>query len=224
MSNLVSILAALCASAAALARVPRWRTAESRPFTLGLVFLAVWALLWAPAITDAATALTLPSGHFEALPGLAADLSLVAAGGLIGVAMADAWGRPRLEKSFYVGMIVVAAALLLTYDPLHPSDGIVEAHKWILAVAGLLGNLAVLAPVTLGYRAVPAPFRLPLGLFIFGGAAGVVLAVARIVTLLRPDGWQLESWAPILATPVFGFALGSLVASARTEPVPADDI
>ncbi|GAB4587862.1 hypothetical protein [Nocardia sp. IFM 10818] len=220
MSNAVPLLAAALALAAAAVRLPRWRVPESRPFTVGIALLALWAILRTPAVNRPANELTLPGGHFGGLPGLAADVALVAAGGLIGVAVADAWGRPVLKKAFYVGLIVVEATLLLTYDPTNPTDRILDTHLWILAIAGIVGNAAVLVAALLSYRDVPERFRLPLGLFIAGGVAGLVLAVIRVVTLVRPTGAQVEAWAPVVSIPIFAFSIGSLIASARMRRAP----
>ncbi|MEC3952808.1 hypothetical protein VMT65_07180 [Nocardia sp. CDC153] len=224
MNDLVPILAAGCALAAAVARLPRWKAAESRPFTIGLALLAVWAVLRTPAINGSANEMSLPSGHFESIPGLIADVALVGAGALIGVTVADAWGRALLKRAFYLGLIAVEAALLLTYDPLHPSYVTIQTHNWILALSGIAVNGAVLVAAVLSYRTVPAPFRLPLSLFMFGGLSGLALAVIRVVTLLRPEGPQVNSWSPMVSIPIFGFALGSLIASARMRKHALQDI
>ncbi|MVU83345.1 hypothetical protein GPX89_39670 [Nocardia sp. ET3-3] len=224
MSNIAPILAALCALAAAAARLPRWKAPESRPFTIGMALLAVWAVLRTPAVNGSANRMTLPSGHFEGFPGLIADVSLVAAGALIGVTVADAWGRALLKRAFYIGLLAVEAAMLLTYDPLHPSSVTVQTHNWILALAGLAVNAAVLAGSVLSYRSVPTRFRLPLSLYMFGGLSGLTLAIIRVVTLLHPAGPQVNSWSPIVSIPIFGFALGSLIAGRRMRDQELEDI
>ncbi|MFE3195138.1 hypothetical protein ACFXHA_39470 [Nocardia sp. NPDC059240] len=224
MNSVVTVLAAVCALAAAAARLPRWRASESRPFTIGLALLAVWALLRTPAINDSANEMSLPSGHFEGFSGLIADVSLVGAGALIGVTVADAWGRALLRRAFYVGLVAVEAGLLLTYDPLHPSYVTIQSHNWIVALAGLAVNGAVVTASVLSYRTAPARFRLPLALFMFAGLSGFTLAAMRVVTLLRPDGPQLNAWSPVVCIPVFGFALGSLIASVRMRNQVLEDI
>ncbi|AYF77993.1 hypothetical protein D7D52_33930 [Nocardia yunnanensis] len=223
MNSVVTVLAALCSLAAAAARLPRWRIPESRPFTVGLALLAAWALLRTPALIGSANEMALPSGHFERFPGLIADMSLVGAGALIGVTVANAWGRALLERAFYLGLIALEAALLLTYDPLHPSYVTAQSHNWILALAGVAVNGVVVAASVLSYRTVPPGFRLPLALFMFGGLSGVAVAAVRIITLLRPEGPQVNAWSPIVSIPVFGFALGSLVASRRMRKQARED-
>ncbi|WP_040803951.1 hypothetical protein [Nocardia concava] len=224
MSNILPILAALLCLAAAAARLPRWKTPESRPFTIGMVLLAVWAVLRTPAINGSANEMALPSGHFEGFPGLVADLSLVGAGALIGVTVADAWGRILLRRAFYIGLAAVEAAMLLTYSPVRPSHVTLQTHNWLLALSGLAVNAAVLTASVLSYRSVPVRFRLPLALFMFGGLSGLTLAVIRVVTLLRPAGPQVNSWSPIVSIPIFGFALGSLIASRRMRAQEREDI
>lgn len=222
--NLVPLLAAACALVAAIARLPRWRSAESRPFTIALALLALWALLRTPAVNSSADELALPSGHFEGFPGLAADLALVGAGALIGVTVADLWGRALLKRAFYVGLGALAAALLFTYDPLHPSYMTIETHKWILALSGVVVNAAVVAAVARSQRIAPEPFRLPLWLFMFGGLSGAALALLRVITLVRPAGPQVHSWSPMVSIPIFGFALGSLLAGTRLRRQEFDDL
>lgn len=224
MNNAVPLLAALSAIAATIARLPRWRSAESRPFTIAMALLALWAILRTPAINGSADELALPSGHFEGFAGLIADLALVGAGALIGVTVADLWSRPLLKRAFYVGLVALAAALLFTYDPLHPSYMTIETHKWILALAGIAVNGAVVAAAALSQRTAPPPFRLPLSLFMFAGLSGVTLAVMRVVTLSRPAGPQVHSWSPIVSIPIFGFALGSLLASVRLRQQELGDL
>ncbi|MGV9663809.1 hypothetical protein [Nocardia niigatensis] len=224
MNTVVPLLAALLSLAAAAARLPRWRARGSRPFTIAMVLLAAWALLRTPAINGSADELALPSGHFERSPGLVADLALVGAGALIGVTVAEVWGRSLLKRAFYLGLVAMEAGLLLTYEPLQPSYLTIETHKWIVALSGIAVNGAVVIAAGLSLRTVPARFRLPLSLFMFGGLSGFTLAAIRVVTLLRPEGPQVNSWSPIVAIPIVGFALGSLVASARLRTLELADI
>ncbi|MFE3054370.1 hypothetical protein [Nocardia sp. NPDC059239] len=224
VNTVVPLLAALLSLAAAGARLRRRRARDSRPFTIAMVLLAVWALLRTPAINGSADELALPSGHFEGFPGLVADLTLVGAGALIGVTVAGVWGKSLLKRAFYLGLVTMEAGLLLTYDPLRPSYMTIETHQWILALSGLAVNGAVVIAAAPSYRIVPARFRLPLSLFMFGGLSGVTLAAIRVVTLLRPAGPQVNSWSPIVAVPIFGFALGSLIAGARIREQELEDI
>ncbi|BEK97631.1 hypothetical protein [Nocardia seriolae] len=224
MSSIVPILAALSALAAAAARLPRWKSRESRPFTIGMVLLAVYALIRTPAINGSANEMSLPNGHFEGFPGLIANMALAGAGALIGVTVADAWGRALLRRAFYLGLIAVEAAMLLTYSPLERSYLTIQTHNWILAVSGIAVNAAVIAASALSYRTVAQRFRLPLSLFMFGVLTGMTLAVIRVVTLLHPAGPQVNAWSPIVSIPIFGFALGSLVASLRMRKQEVEDI
>ncbi|WP_067823261.1 hypothetical protein [Nocardia inohanensis] len=215
MNDVVTLLAALAALAAAGCRLPRWGAPESRPLTIGLGLLALWAVLRAPVLNSAATEFAVSATTLESLPDLISNLALVAAGALIGVAITDAFGSVVWKRAFYVGLIVFEAALLLTYEPSKPSAAMIDGHKWMLAGAGMVTSIAILVAACLSISAIPAQFRLPLGLFMLGGALSLGLSVLRAVTLLRPHGTQVEVWAPLVSLPIFAFAFGSLIGTYR---------
>ncbi|UGT45222.1 hypothetical protein LTV02_18340 [Nocardia yamanashiensis] len=217
MNDIVTLLAACAALAAAGCRLPRWRAVESRPLTIGLGLLGLFALLRAPVLNAAATDVATSATTLESLPDLISNLSLVAAGALIGVAITDAFGSAAAKKTFYVFLILVEAALLLTYEPSKPYAAMIDAHKWILAGAGVVTSIAILVAAFLSISAIPARLRLPLGLFMLGGALSLGLSIVRVVTLLRPDGAQVEVWAPWVSVPIFAFAFGSLIGTYRVR-------
>ncbi|WP_327141403.1 hypothetical protein [Nocardia sp. NBC_01327] len=217
MNNAVPMLAALLAATAAAVRAPRWRNPVSRPLTLGLALLAVWALLRAPAINRWGDDLTTSATQLERLPGLIADVSLVAAGVLLAIAVAQAWGRSGLIRAAYTALVAVEVVLLATYDPFDAPEWVLTAQKWVIAAAVTLGSAAIFAAACITYRALPSRLRLPMAVFMLGGLLGVIVGIIRGVVLLLPDVHLGDSWAVLGSLPVYAFAIGSLIAAARTR-------
>ncbi|MEV6769894.1 hypothetical protein AB0N05_14835 [Nocardia sp. NPDC051030] len=222
MTNAVPILAALVAAAAAVVRAPRWPNTQSRPLTLGLALLAVWAVMRTPVIHRAAEDFAATTLHYERLPELLAQVASISAAALLTVTVAQAWARPTLIKAIYVTLAVVLAAVLVTYDPVESPDHLINARKWLIAGAMLVSSIATIVAATLSLRELPARYRLPMMLFLAGGVLAMIASIARGAVLLMPDVRLGDWWAVLASLPIFAYAIGSLIASARTRNMAAE--